>query len=124
MQPISITPSAEKGSVSITVGENKLSLTTEEVDALLLRLAEARPMLLPPPSLEPEPRLPRQLVVQRPAFWVHPEHQQGGVLLHISHPALGWMTWHLQPDSCLQMMEAIRMWRVPPVLKPPAQNPG
>ena len=117
MQPISITPSTEKGSVSVTIGEKNLSLTTEEVDALIRRLLETRPALLPSPVLEPEPP---QLRPISPGFryWVHPYFLVGGgVLLHLPHPAMGWMTWHCPSDVVLQLVQTLQLWRVPP---PPA----
>lgn len=118
MNPISITPSAEKGSATVSIGESKISLTTEEVDALLLRLAEVRPLLLPQPPLESEPPLPRPLIAEGFRYYVHSDFQQGGVLLHLPHPAAGWMTWHIAPDVCLQLVNTIQAFRVPPLPKP------
>lgn len=114
MRPILATPSEEKGSAKITIGEDTINLSTEEADALLARLSELRPRMLPARSNEGQlPDILPIFVGGTWRFWVKPDWERGGAQLHLSHPALGWVSYHLATPTVREMRDLLLEWTVP-----------
>lgn len=114
MLPVSVTVSQDKVSVRISIGDSHLDLRVAEADALMHRLIEARPYMLPPVQAEPSPP-PTPRAIEPREVHINPSYQmpRGGVTIHTVHPSLGWITWFASCKQARTMAGHLAEWTVP-----------
>lgn len=112
MIPILVMVMGEKVTARITIGDAGFTLNTEQLDSLMRRLIEARPLMLP--AVEPEqipPPTPGATFQFRSD--VTPNYTFGGAHVCLTHPALGWMTWNFDPRHARRFAFHVLEWTVP-----------
>lgn len=120
MIPIHVVVNPDKVSARITIGEAGFTLPTAELDSLMRRLIEARPLMLPGVVVEPRPPATPQ-AMNRFRAEVGPcyDMPDGGAFVHLTHPALGWLTWRLTCETAREATQSLAVWTVP-APRPPA----
>lgn len=107
----------------MTIGEVSFTLSTEEVDAIIRRLLELRPLLLPETKPDPQPPIGTPQISMF-SYLVTPNHQQSGAYLHLTTPATGWVTWAMVPHTCRELIRQLQDSTVPPFPAPLPSSSG
>src|SRR5688500_5172543 len=95
----------EDGTVTVSLGNETLRLTADELDHQIALLAKARCAL---PQRVPDEPPAVDGVVLSPPYMVRGDNDTKACLLRIRHPGVGWLNFELPARDILNMKH---MWR-------------
>ncbi len=90
----------EDGTVDLSIGNESISLTAQELDEQIARLARIRSQMTDkvpdkPPLVE--------TVVFNPQYFIRTDSMTKAALLSVRHGGLGWLNFELPPPEVLNM---------------------
>lgn len=106
---IEVTREGEKTYVQWHGPHGKVEITTEEMDHLIGVLASWRGLMQPevPMTLPQAGQVATYLAIINPPYWVQPTILDGCALMHLRHPAFGWLSFHLPRDESQRVSELL-----------------
>jgi hypothetical protein len=90
----------DDGTVDLSIGTESVSLTAQELDEQIARLARIRSQMT-----EKVPEKPPlvETVVFNPQYFIRTDNMTKAALLSIRHGGLGWINFELPPPEVLNM---------------------
>jgi hypothetical protein len=90
----------DDGKVVLSIGNESLELTAQDLDEQIARLARIRAQM-PEKISEQAPLV--ETVVFNPAYFIRTDNMTKAALLSIRHGGLGWLNFELPPKEVLNM---------------------
>lgn len=97
------------------------AMTVDSLVELMTLLGQGRSQMDPPIPNDP-PLLQRVATIDDPRYWIGPDTMNGGALMLMRHPLLGWLAFRIPPQEVENLSRLLREHCDPGGAPPVAPN--